>query len=78
MTFRTHLATQIVLGTLNLLNALSNYLPMVQTIAPAKYQAVISLTLGVISAVLALINHFVNPDGTPSKVSWSGGLSGPK
>jgi hypothetical protein len=52
------------------LNWLNANVPGVIPLLPSKYAVVVGLGLGVIQSVLALVNHFYNPDGTSAKAAW--------
>lgn len=75
MKFSTHFFVQVGLWLLNVLNLLSTDLPKIQMFLPAKYQAIIGAVLTLISAILALVHQFYNPDGTKARVSWGGKIA---
>jgi hypothetical protein len=68
MKFSWHTVGQVLLTLLQILNFESG-------VVPPKYMPFVTAGLSIIQGLLALYNHFFNPDGTPAAVSWTGGKS---
>ncbi len=63
MTLKLHTAAQIIATILQILNVVSGVVPL-------KYQPYVMCAITILQAVMALVNHSYNPDGTPATVAY--------
>jgi hypothetical protein len=55
---------------LQTLGGILQFINMFGTAIPAKYQSYVAAVVTAIQALLAIVAHFNNPDGTPATVAY--------